>query len=409
MEKDKLEPKLRFPGFTEPWEQRKLNEVISRFIVPMRDKPKSFDGNIPWTRIEDIEGNEISRSLTNQNVSEETVEKMNLRIIPKDSLIVSASATFGVTAFVKANLITNQTFIGLVPNDNIDLGFLYYSFNAPSLRTQMKMESAGSTIFYIPQDRFKEMVISLPNIKEQYKLAKLFSDLDKLITLHQRKEEELQKLKKGLLQKMFPKDGESVPEIRFPNFTDSWEHRKLATIATFAKGRGYSKNDLTDRGTPLILYGRLYTNYSSAIETVDTYAKPLIGSVYSKGGEVIVPASGETAEDIARASAVISKGFLLGGDLNIINPNSEIDPVFLALQLSNGYLKKELASKAQGKSVVHIHNSDLENLQIIYPSLVEQMKVSTCIRVFEHLITLHHRKTEELKKLKKALLQQMFV
>lgn len=153
----------------------------------MRDKPKSFDGNIPWTRIEDIEGNEISRSLTNQNVSEETVEKMNLRIIPKDSLIVSASATFGVTAFVKANLITNQTFIGLVPNDNIDLGFLYYSFNAPSLRTQMKMESAGSTIFYIPQDRFKEMVISLPNIKEQYKLAKLFSDLDKLITLHQKK------------------------------------------------------------------------------------------------------------------------------------------------------------------------------------------------------------------------------
>ncbi|OLU38329.1 restriction endonuclease subunit S [Ileibacterium valens] len=198
------------------------------------------------------------------------------------------------------------------------------------------------------------------------------------------------------------------PKLRFPGFTEPWEHRKLATIATFAKGRGYSKNDLTDRGTPLILYGRLYTNYSSAIETVDTYAKPLIGSVYSKGGEVIVPASGETAEDIARASAVISKGFLLGGDLNIINPNSEIDPVFLALQLSNGYLKKELASKAQGKSVVHIHNSDLENLQIIYPSLVEQMKVSTCIRMFDHLITLHQRKEEELQKLKKGLLQKMF-
>ena len=247
------------------------------------------------------------------------------------------------------------------------------------------------------------------NLLEQKQIGVFFDAIDLVITLHQRKEEELQKLKKGLLQKMFPKDGESVPEVRFPNFTDSWEHRKLATIATFAKGRGYSKNDLTDRGTPLILYGRLYTNYSSAIETVDTYAKPLIGSVYSKGGEVIVPASGETAEDIARASAVISKGFLLGGDLNIINPNSEIDPVFLALQLSNGYLKKELASKAQGKSVVHIHNSDLENLQIIYPSLVEQMKVSTCIRVFEHLITLHQRKTEELKKLKKALLQQMFV
>lgn len=102
----------------------------------MRDKPKSFDGNIPWTRIEDIEGNEISRSLTNQNVSEETVEKMNLRIIPKDSLIVSASATFGVTAFVKANLITNQTFIGLVPNDNIDLGF--YTIHLMHLRCERR-------------------------------------------------------------------------------------------------------------------------------------------------------------------------------------------------------------------------------------------------------------------------------
>lgn len=140
----------------------------------MRDKPKSFDGNIPWTRIEDIEGNEISRSLTNQNVSEETVEKMNLRIIPKDSLIVSASATFGVTAFVKANLITNQTFIGLVPNDNIDLGFLYYSFNAPSLRTQMKMESAGSTIFIFHKIDLKKWLFHYQILKNSINLRSSF-------------------------------------------------------------------------------------------------------------------------------------------------------------------------------------------------------------------------------------------
>ena len=189
--------------------------------------------------------------------------------------------------------------------------FLYQLLTKMNVEGYWKRLAAGSTFESLNSKDINNSRIAVPPETEQEQIGRLFSTIDKTIALHQRKEEELQKLKKGLLQKMFPKDGESVPEVRFPNFTNTWEHRKLATIATFAKGRGYSKNDLTDRGTPLILYGRLYTNYSSAIETVDTYAKPLIGSVYSKGGEVIVPASGETAEDIARASAVISKGFLL--------------------------------------------------------------------------------------------------
>ena len=104
-------PKLRFPKFTDEWEQRKLSDEFSNFIVPMRDKPKEFGGNIPWTRIEDIEGKYLNGSLSGQYVTEETVKKMNLKIIPKDSLIVSSSATFGVVAVVTNDLITNQTFI----------------------------------------------------------------------------------------------------------------------------------------------------------------------------------------------------------------------------------------------------------------------------------------------------------
>lgn len=415
MEKDKLEPKLRFPGFTEPWEQRKLNEVISRFIVPMRDKPKSFDGNIPWTRIEDIEGNEISRSLTNQNVSEETVEKMNLRIIPKDSLIVSASATFGVTAFVKANLITNQTFIGLVPNDNIDLGFLYYSFNAPSLRTQMKMESAGSTIFYIPQDRFKEMVISLPNIKEQYKLAKLFSDLDKLITLHQRKEEELQKLKKGLLQKMFPKDGESVPEIRFPNFTDSWEQRKLASLATMNARIGWQNlrtSEFLDSGDYLLITGVDFKSGGVDLEHckfVDERRYEQDKKIQLSEGSILLTKDG-TLGKVAFIKSLPKPATLNAGVFNIrvINPE-KLSPKFLYIYLSGPFLMDYVAKTSTGGTIQHLNQSVLRDFLVPYPKFEEQEKISSILDGVNQIITLHHRKTEELKKLKKALLQQMFV
>ena len=148
---------------------------------------------------------------------------------------------------------------------------------------------------------------------------------------------------------------------------------------------------MTDAGTPIILYGRLYTKYQFAISEVDTFAVPRNGAVYSQGNEVIVPASGETAEDIARASAVEKSGVLLGGDLNILRPFEFMNPLFLALAISNGEPQKELAKKAQGKSVVHIHNSDIQEVTIAYPSRTEQDQIVSVFRQLDHLITLHQR------------------
>ena len=200
----------------------------------------------------------------------------------------------------------------------------------------------------------------------------------------------------------------NTPNIRFKGFTDDWEQRKAIDIADYSKGNGYSKGDLTDAGTPIILYGRLYTKYQFAISEVDTFAVPRNGAVYSQGNEVIVPASGETAEDIARASAVEKSGVLLGGDLNILRPFDFINPLFLALAISNGEPQKELAKKAQGKSVVHIHNTDIQEVTIAYPSRTEQDRIVSVFRQLDNLITLHQRKCDETKKLKKFMLQKMF-
>ena len=176
--------------------------------------------------------------------------------------------------------------------------------------------------------------------------------------------------------------------------TYSWEQRKAVDIAEYSKGSGYSKGDLTEIGTPIILYGRLYTKYQFSISEVDTFATPKDGSVYSKGNEVIIPASGETAEDIARASAVEKSGILLGGDLNVLRPFKFINPLFLSITISNGEPHKNLAKRAQGKSVVHIHNSDIQDVSILFPSRLEQDRIVSVFRKLDHLITLHQRKSQ---------------
>jgi type I restriction enzyme S subunit len=148
---------------------------------------------------------------------------------------------------------------------------------------------------------------------------------------------------------------------------------------------------LRETGTPIILYGRLYTKYETVISEVDTFVQAKENSVYSRGGEVIVPASGETAEDISRASVVENEGILLGGDLNVLQSNPIIAPVFLALTISNGEQQKELSKRAQGKSVVHLHNSDLQEVKIAYPNLDEQKRIGAIFQNFDNLITLHQR------------------
>lgn len=199
-----------------------------------------------------------------------------------------------------------------------------------------------------------------------------------------------------------------TPEIRFKGFTDAWEQRKLGALVQFSKGTGYSKADLKESGTPIILYGRLYTKYETVISDVDTYADAKAGSVYSRGGEVIVPASGETAEDISIASVVEKSGVLLGGDLNIITPPRDLDSAFLAISISNGKPHDDMAKMAQGKSVVHLHNTDLEKIDLAYPSHEEQVQISSCFKRLDNLITLHQRKLLKTQNFKRAMLEKMF-
>ncbi|EAW7252328.1 restriction endonuclease subunit S [Listeria monocytogenes] len=200
----------------------------------------------------------------------------------------------------------------------------------------------------------------------------------------------------------------SVPIIRFKGFYEAWEQRKLEELAAFSKGSGYTKNDLVEKGMPLVLYGRLYTKYEIIITEVNTFTKMKDKSVISKGNEVVVPSSGETAKDISRASVIGAEGFILGGDLNIIKPKRELNSIFLALTISNGEQQKEIIKRAQGKSVVHVYNTDLKQVKLSYPTFNEQEKIGSFFRQLDNAIALHQRKLDALKLMKKGFLQQIF-
>jgi len=236
----------------------------------------------------------------------------------------------------------------------------------------------------IHESDFVKIEIPVPTVEEQRQIGAFLDSLDNLITLHLRE---------------FTKSNSSIfvsVSIYANGLPAAWELRKLSELADFSKGQGYTKSDLRESGTPIILYGRLYTKYQPIIREVDTFADVIPGAVFSKGGEVILPSSGETSEDIAIASSVDKSGFLLGGGLNVVFPHEELQSAFIAIELSYGTPHNALAKRAQGKSVVHLYNEDLKQVSISFPSTDEQAKISSFFDNIDNLITLHLRKYSEL-------------
>ena len=204
------------------------------------------------------------------------------------------------------------------------------------------------------------------------------------------------------------KEEKKAPKLRFNGYTNDWEQVKLEKLATFSKGKGYSKLDLKRKGYPIFLYGQMYTDYRYKRVETSTYASLKEDAVVSNGNEIVIPSSGETSVDIARASWIAQKGIILGSDLNIIRPTSSVHPLFLALSLSNNQVKYNLAKVAQGNSIVHLYNNNLKKVNIYFPNIVEQNKIGNILNSISNCINLHERKCEELTLIKKALLQKLF-
>ena len=411
MQDNEKKPALRFKGFTDPWEQRKLGEIAvfskgvgySKNDLCEEGTPIILYGRL-YTKYETCIF----------DVDTFVKEKAGGVYSKGGEVIVPASGETAedisiASVVVKPGILLGGDLNIVSPTAEYDSAFLALTISSGATHKYLSSLAQGKSVVHLHNSDIQSVSAKFPTKREQEKIHLIFGKIDTLITLHQRKYEKLVNIKKSMLDKMFPKNGASVPEIRFKGFTDLWEQRKLGEIAVFSKGVGYSKNDLCEEGTPIILYGRLYTKYETCIFDVDTFVKEKAGGVYSKGGEVIVPASGETAEDISIASVVVKPGILLGGDLNIVSPTAEYDSAFLALTISSGATHKYLSSLAQGKSVVHLHNADIQSVSAKFPTKREQEKIHLLFGKIDTLITLHQRKLEKLQNIKKSCLEKMFV
>lgn len=198
-----------------------------------------------------------------------------------------------------------------------------------------------------------------------------------------------------------------VPELRFPEFSGEWEEKKLGDLVNFYKGKGISKSDLSEQGIPCILYGELYTTYGEVINNVKSKTELKENLFMSKINDVIIPSSGETAEDISCASVVLLDNIALGGDLNILRPSKNIDGCFLSYIL-NSSKKKDIARVSQGISVIHVYEKGLKQLDINFPSLPEQQKIGNFFFTLDKRIELQQQKVENLEKEKKWIMQKIF-
>lgn len=411
---DSFRPLVRFSGFGGEWEKVKLGDCLE--ISTEKNEDNTYGINEVLS-VSDEEGvvNQIQllgRSYAGKSVSSYKVLKTNQIVYTKSPL---KAKPFGIIKVNKGDIgIVSVLYAVFDAKKGVFPDFIHYYFEPPfrinNYLHPLIKRGAKNTMNISDIDSLQGEIAIPCSIEEQQSISNYFTKLDEELTLQTQKLSKLKQIKAASLQNMFPQEGQMLPKVRFAGFEGEWERVRLGEIAQFFKGKGYSKNDLTEKGSPIFLYGMMYTKYRFAVNEVDTYTDKDFSSLLSQGNEVIIPASGETAEDIACASAFLIKDVILGGDLNVICFDLSLySTPFIALSISNGSSRKYLSKCAQGKSVVHLRNSDIKTVVLSLPSLPEQQAIANYFTKLDRKIELETQKLAKLKQIKSACLSKMFV
>lgn len=413
-------PKVRFSSFTDDWEQRKLGEMMNVTSVKRIHQSDWTDSGIRFLRARDIVA-----AFKNEEPSENlyiSIEKYNeySKISGKVSsgdLLVTGVGSIGVPMLVTDEdpiYFKDGNIIWFKNESKIEGYFFYYSFINNRIQKYIRDVAGTGTVGTYTIDSGKKTPIVLPNYEEQEKIGLFFKQIDNLITLHQRKLDLLKKHKKGFLQKMFPKDGQLVPEVRFDGFTDDWEQRKLIEIVgSISDGDWIEADHIFDKGE----YRIVQTGNIGVGEFID---KPKNAKFFHQHDFDDLHANEIFEGDIliSRLSDPAGRTMILpymagravtSVDVAIIRPNSSFDAKFLETELNSTKMLSQVDSLSSGSTRKRISRRNLENIVLAVPILNEQEKIGVFFKQLDNLITLHQRKLDILKKQKKGFLQKMFV
>ena len=399
--KSPLVPKLRFPDFrgTGGWAIPKLGSIgfFTGGGTPSKDKTDYWIGVNPWVSSSDVFEDGIHDISISRYISDEAVQATATKVVPANSILLVSRVGVGKLAISRTPICTSQDFTNFTPaKDN--LVFLAYCIK--SLKAKLLAFNQGMAIKGFTKDDVSNLGIPLPKLAEQQKIADCLSSLDELIAAQARKVDALKTHKKGLMQQLFPREGETQPRLRFPEFRDAgkWEKMTLGTAANFYNGRAYKQEELLDAGKYKVLrVGNFFTNnnwYHSNLELDETK--------YCEDGDLLYAWSASFGPRVWRGEKTIYHYHIWK-----VVEHSGIDKQFLFIILEHE-TERMKAKTTNGLGIMHITKGAIEGWESFFPGLAEQRKIADRLINLDGVIAAEARKLELLAEHKKALMQQIF-
>ncbi len=389
-------PQIRFSGFDDEWEQHKLGEECR---ITMGQSPNGTTySEVPSDYIL-VQGN---ADLKNGWVFPRIWTTQKTKTAEVGDLIISVRAPAGSMGKTAYNVVLGRGVAAIKGNE-----FIYQTLVKMDDYGYWKKLAAGSTFESINSDVISNALIVIPqNIKEQEKLGVFFKNLDYLIALYQSKYDKLINIKKSMLEKMFPKDGEVVPEIRFKRFSKDWEQCKLTEFVDFFSGLTYTPNDIRKNGTLVLRSSNVCTG--EIVDADNVYVRnEVVNSENVKEGDIVVVVRNGSRSLIGKHAQIkrFMPNTVIGAFMTGIRSKC---PAFINILLNTSHFGDEV-SRNMGATINQITGYMFSKMEFRVPSLGEQKKIGEYFENLDHLITLHQRKLEKLKNLKKAYLEKMFV
>lgn len=397
-------PKLRFPKFCEEWRKYKLSDIaeIVGGGTPDTGKEEYWNGDIQWFTPTEIKTDYVSKS--QRTISNLGLKESSAKLLPKGTILLTTRATIGDTAIALQECATNQGFQSLIVKDNNNI-FVYNWLK--TIKPELIKKANGSTFLEISKNEVENILIEIPSYAEQTKIANFLNLIDQLCQYQMKIIQKMESLSLSFMRKIFSQ------QIRFKdkngeNFPD-WEIKKLGDIFYSEKGKGISKNMVIENGKyECVLYGELYTRYKEVIAEIVSKTDEYNG-LKSQIGDLLLPSSTTTTGiDLANVTAINKENVLLGGDITVLRTKEKINNIFYAYYLSN-HKKEEIASYAQGSTIVHLYYSHIKEMCIDIPSLEEQTKIANFLTSLDAKIETEKQLLEQYKQQKAYLLQNLFI
>ncbi|HFD0884857.1 TPA: restriction endonuclease subunit S [Enterococcus faecium] len=396
------QPEIRFPGFTEDWEERKLGDIFvykQGQQVPVENQfTKRGKNRHRFIRIVD---------LTTNNEAPRYIEYSGDNIISSTDLFMIRYGQPGVIGYGYEGVIANNLF-KLIPK--IETYNLFFKYILDSMYPKIQSLSSSTTMPAISFKSLDVLAVRYPDKKEQEKIGSFFAQLDNTIALHQRKLDLLKETKKGFLQKMFPKNGAKVPEIRFPGFTEDWEQRKLGEVSPLRGGFAFKSNKFVKEGIPIVRISNILSNGSVGGEFVYYTAQEKDENYLLPDKSALLAMSGATTGKVSILNNPNNNKVYQNQRVGYFTKTKNVDYSFISTLVRSKIFLDQLNSVLVAGAQPNISSKDINVFELTIPkNIEEQKKIGNFFKQLDDTIALHQRKLDLLKETKKGFLQKMFV